>query len=136
MFKPGVEIDGTWLTPIKLVPSETRETLYLFKCRCGNEKIIRKGNVNPKKKKSVRSCGCLKTLTNKTNPNIGFKKGNKPWHAGKKVGAERLGRTGGGWSKGKLMFRQPDGSINWVDKKAKLPPDTGGISMPGERPRG
>ena len=135
-MKLGIEIEGTWLTPVKFSHTDKTGTFYWFRCRCGTEKLIRKGNVFHNKKKPTKSCGCRKRQVNKEHPDIGFKKGHKPWHSGKKVGAGRLGRHGGGYNKGKMMFRQRDGSIKWIDKKAKLPPDTGGISMPGERPRG
>ena len=72
---------------------------------------------------------------NKEHPKIGFKPGNIPWHKGKKVGGERLGRNGGGWNKGKVRHDHPDGTWEWIDVVAQLPPDTGGESLPGERQR-
>ena len=135
----GVEAPDSWLTPIRWLEHQTEPyscTWYLFRCRCGNEKKIRYAAVyNSTGKHKTRSCGCLLVKRNKDHPKIGFKPGNIPWHKGKKVGAERLGRHGGGWNKGKIRHDHPDGSWEWIDVKAQLPPDTGGESLPGERPR-
>ena len=52
-----------------------------------------------------------------------------------KVGGERLGRNGGGWNKGKIRIDHPDGTWSWIDVVAELPPDTGGLTLPGEKQR-
>jgi hypothetical protein len=134
----GVEAPGTWLTPIRLLPNTDpySATWYLFRCRCGKEKRIRYGAVyNTKGKHRTKSCGCLLRKITKEHPDIGFKPGNIPWHKGKQVGAERLGRNGGGWNKGKIRIDHPDGTWEWIDVHAQLPPDTGGQTLPGERQR-
>lgn len=134
MFKIGVEVEGTRLTPIEFVETNTSGTWYRFRCRCGTVKRMRKGNVYHNKKTPIKSCGCLKREVNKSNDRIGFKMGHVPWHAGKKVG-EKMGKNGGGWNKGKMKITHHDGSTEWVSIKAELPPDTGGQSLPGEKPR-
>jgi len=49
------------LTPIKNLDKKTKSGMYysLYKCHCGIEKEILRGNVN-RKKKPVTSCGCEK----------------------------------------------------------------------------
>ena len=135
----GVEAPGTWLTPIRWLEHQTDPyccTWYLFRCRCGKEKRIRYAAVyNAKGKHQTKSCGCYLVKRNQDHPNIGFKPGNIPWHKGKQVGAERLGKNGGGWNKGKIRIDHSDGTWEWIDVAAQLPPDTGGQSLPGEKPR-
>jgi len=135
----GVEAPGTWLTPIRFLELQTKPyscSWYLFRCRCGNEKKLRYNTVyNSKGKHKTKSCGCMLIQRNKDHPKIGFKPGNIPWHKGKKVGGERLGRNGGGWNKGKIRIDHSDGTWRWINIKAELPPDTGGITLPGEKQR-
>tara|TARA_R100000655_G_C2950478_1_gene187231 strand:+ start:483 stop:911 length:429 start_codon:yes stop_codon:yes gene_type:complete len=132
----GVEAPGTWLTPIRFLELQTKpysSSWYLFRCRCGNEKKLRYNTVyNAKGKHKTRSCGCklMKHLSK-----IGFKKGNKPHHAGKKNGEGWTGRNGGGWNKGKIRIDHSDGTWSWIDIIAELPPDTGGLTLPGEKQR-
>jgi|TARA_R100001530_G_scaffold135948_1_gene114622 hypothetical protein len=133
-FKLGEEVPGTRLTPIKYSHRDDA-TWYWFRCRCGNVKLLRKGNVFHNKQRPIKSCGCLKREVNQSHDGIGFKKGHVPWHAGKKVGAEKMGRHGGGWNKGKMKVTHQDGSSEYISIKAELPPDTGGQSLPGEKPR-
>ena len=132
----GVEAPGTWLTPIRFIELQTEPyscTWYLFRCRCGNEKKLRYNTVyNAKGKHKTRSCGCklIKHILK-----IGFKKGHIPHHTGKRNGEGQTGIGGGGWNKGKIRFDHPDGTWDWIDVKAQLPPDTGGETLPGERQR-
>ena len=132
----GVEAPGTWLTPIRWLESQTdpySATWYLFRCRCGKEKRIRYNAVyNAKGKHQTKSCGC-KLMQHLFK--IGFKKGNIPHHAGKRNGEGQTGKGGGGWNKGKIRIDHSDGTWSWIDVVAQLPPDTGGQSLPGEKPR-
>jgi len=113
MFKIGVEVEGTRLTPIKYSHRDA-STWYWFRCRCGNVKRLRKGNVYHNKIRPIRSCGCLKREVNQSHDGIGFKKGHVPWHTGKKVG-EKMGKNGGGWNKGKVRITDPEtGKFRYV----------------------
>jgi hypothetical protein len=58
-----------------------------------------------------------------------------PGIKGKRLAAERLGRNGGGWNKGKIRIDHSDGTWSWIDVVAELPPDTGGLTLPGEKQR-
>lgn len=119
IFKVGIEVEGTLLTPLRLVkrPRNTYTgTYYLFKCRCGNEKVIRKNNVKAGYH-STKSCGCLQKenrknfgKTHKTN-----RKGLTPWNKGLKgMKSHATGHPNLSWKKGKVMLRYPNGKIEWV----------------------
>ena len=99
MFKIGVEVEGTRLTPIKYSHRDA-STWYWFRCRCGTVKRLRKGNVYHNKIRPIRSCGCLKREVNQSHDGIGFKKGHVPWHTGKKVGG-KMGKTVEGGTRGR-----------------------------------
>ena len=98
-FKVGVEVEGTFLTPVRLAerPRDAYTgTFYLFKCRCGNKKVIRKNNV--------------KSTYHGTN-----RKGLTPWNKGMK-GMDPLvkGHPNLSWKKGKVKLTYPNGKIAWV----------------------
>ena len=59
-FVLGKRFPYTKLTPIKLVYTDNNhKRYYLFRCECGNEKVIRKDNVVRRKKgQGTVSCGC------------------------------------------------------------------------------
>lgn len=44
------------LTPVRLIEVKKGHPLWLYKCTCGNEKVVRRTNVLTG---AVRSCGCL-----------------------------------------------------------------------------
>ena len=95
----GEEIEGTMLTPIRFAEMRNWPAVsyYLFKCRCGNEKVIRKGNV---KANNTKSCGCLSRKNEKDfAEKWSGEKGKVPWNKGKK---------------GRIKITGADGSIEWV----------------------
>ena len=118
-FKVGVEVEGTFLTPVRLAerPRDAYTgTFYLFKCRCGNKKVIRKNNVKSTYH-GTKSCGCLQKInqenfgrTHKTN-----RKGLTPWNKGMK-GMDPLvkGHPNLSWKKVKVKLTYPNGKIAWV----------------------
>ena len=60
MRKPAIKKGDKYnrLTAIKFDHREEKSRLYwLFKCDCGNEKVVQVGNV---KNGTIKSCGCLK----------------------------------------------------------------------------
>ena len=115
-FVIGEEIEGTLLTPIRFVEMRhwPKVSYYLFRCRCGNEKVLRKGNV---RKQNTKSCGCLakknqKDFVKKWSGCKGFK---VPWNKGMKgMRSYSKGHPNLSWKKGRIKITSPDGSIEWV----------------------
>lgn len=114
-FVLGEEIEGTLLTPIRF--AEMRHwpavSYYLFRCRCGNEKVIRKGNV---KKDNTKSCGCLAKKNQKDFvEKWSGEKGKVPWNKGLKgIRSYAKGNPKLAWKKGRVKITGADGSIEWV----------------------
>ena len=115
-FIVGKEIEGTWLTPIRFSEMKhwPKVSYYIFRCRCGNEKEIRKGNVRAK---NTKSCGCLQKINHdiwrKKGPT--YSKGKAPWNKGKKgMRSYAKGNPNLAWKKGRIKIKGPDGSIEWV----------------------
>lgn len=114
-FVIGEEIEGTLLTPIRFAEMRhwPKVSYYLFRCRCGNEKVIRKGNV---KKDNTKSCGCLAKKNQKDFvEKWSGKKGKVPWNKGMKgMRCYAKGHPNLSWKKGKVKITGADGSIEWV----------------------
>ena len=114
IYKLGVEIEGTRLTPLRFSHVSKGCSFYVYRCRCGTEKTIRKYNVK-NMKWGTKSCGCrLKELQKDFGKNYSScRKGQAPWNKGKSgyPGATK-GRVG--WRRGKVMLRKPNGEIVWV----------------------
>ena len=65
----GKRIEGSYLTILEFVgKDDSRRTLCLCKCDCGNEKIIIFTNVVTKR---TKSCGCLREYTMKKIAHLG-----------------------------------------------------------------
>jgi len=134
-LKIGEEVEGTRLTPLRYSHStEGGGAYYIYRCRCGTEKPMRKNNVSGKRNKT-RSCGCRKKewLLEWKVILKEIRKGQEPWNKGNHRRCSPLGRTP--WNKGKMKITHQDGSSEYISIKAELPPDTGGQSLPGEKPR-
>ena len=132
MFKIGVEVEGTWLTPLRY--SHTTHgggAYYIYRCRCGTGKTLRKNNVSGKRNKT-RSCGCRKKewLLEWKVMLKEIRKGQQTWNKGNHRRCSPLGRTP--WNKGKVKVKYPDGRSEYVEVKKQLPPNTGGIKYEGE----
>ena len=114
-FKLGEEIEGTWLTPIRFAEMRhwPKVSYYLFKCRCGNEKVLRKGNV---KADNTKSCGCLGKQNEKNfAKKWSGEKGKVPWNKGLKgIRSYAKGHPNLSWKKGKVKITGADGTIEWV----------------------
>jgi len=112
----GTEIEGTWLTPIRHVGADPHgKALFLFQCRCGVEKIIRKVNVvSINGLGRTKSCGCYKTqfLVASSETANRFQKGGKPWNKGKKWKKKNPEKTK--WNKGKVRIIHEDGTHKWA----------------------
>ena len=133
--KLGIEVPGTRLTPIRYSHcTHGGGAYYVYQCQCGTKKTLRKNNVSGKKNKT-RSCGCRRKewLLEWKIILKGIRKNQKPWNKGNHRRCSPLGRTP--WNKGKMKIIHHDGSSEYILIKAELPPDTGGESLPGERPR-
>ena len=132
MIKIGVEVEGTWLTPLRYShTTHYGNAYYNYRCRCGTEKTLRRNNVSGKKH-STRSCGCRRKewmLEWKVMLKE-IRKGQKPWNKGNHRRCSPLGRTP--WNKGKMKVKYPDGKSEYVAIKNQLPPNTGGIKYEGE----
>ncbi len=94
----GVEIEGTRLTPLRPAVPATQggASYFVYRCRCGTEKVLRKKNVGPQANKT-RSCGCLRRE-----------------QCASLMGANRYetGRTP--WNKGHIKVKYPNGSFKYV----------------------
>ena len=113
-FKPefGVEVPGTILTPIRFSDSDNG-TFFIYRCRCGNEKRIRKNNVKNRPSKT-KSCGCL---LKKCQENFGkiastFRKGQEPWNKGLTgIKTSPFNHPSHKWKTGKIKIECADGTI-------------------------
>tara|TARA_R100000808_G_C2120701_1_gene132054 strand:+ start:593 stop:1018 length:426 start_codon:yes stop_codon:yes gene_type:complete len=114
-FKLGKEIEGTWLTPIRFAEMRhwPKVSYYLFRCRCGNEKVLRKGNVRAQ---NTKSCGCLGRKNEKDFvKKWSGAKGKIPWNKGLKgMRSYAKGNPNLAWKKGRIKITGADGSIEWV----------------------
>ncbi len=114
-FVIGEEIEGTLLTPIRFAEMRgwPAVSYFLFKCRCGNEKVIRKGNV---KADNTKSCGCLGKKNEKEfAEKWSGEKGKVPWNKGLKgIRSYAKGHPNLRWKKGRIKITGADGSIEWV----------------------
>ena len=114
-FKLGKEIEGTWLTPIRFAEMRhwPKVSYYLFRCRCGNEKVLRKGNVRAQ---NTKSCECLGRKNEKDFvKKWSGAKGKIPWNKGLKgMRSYAKGNPNLAWKKGRIKITGADGSIEWV----------------------
>jgi hypothetical protein len=62
------------LKPIKEAYTFKGHSYWLFQCKCGNQKVIRKSSV---KHGGTKSCGCIYNPNAKTFPEV------EPWNKGK-----------------------------------------------------
>lgn len=112
IHKIGLEVEGSMLTPLKF-SHMSNGAFYLYKCRCGNEKVIRKNNVG----KTVKSCGCLLKQTQKDFGKTfsTYRKGRIPWNKGLTgIKTSPFNHPSHKWKTGKIKIEAPDGSIEWV----------------------
>ena len=120
-MKLGETVEGTRLKPIKFSYVRRGYTYFLYRCECGTEKVIYKGNV---KKEHTKSCGCLKKEVSPKNLDYGrtftttrfphqnnvetrFKKGCVPWNKGKTYSIKKR--------EGMVRVQYPDGRVEWVE---------------------
>jgi|TARA_R100000789_G_C2951924_1_gene135288 hypothetical protein len=116
-YKPelGIEVPGTFLTPIRFSDSDNG-TFFIYRCRCGNEKRIRKNNVKNRPKKT-KSCGCLlKKAQEKFGKEAPTQQiGRTPWNKGLTgIKTSPLNHPSHKWKTGKIKMLKLDGSIDWV----------------------
>ena len=116
-FKPefGVEVPGTILTPIRFSDSDNG-TFFIYRCRCGNEKRIRKNNVKNRPSKT-KSCGCLlKKCQEKFGKDFStYRKGQEPWNKGLTgIKTSPFNHPSHKWKTGKIKIECADGTITWV----------------------
>jgi len=117
-MKLNIEVEGTWLTPLRFSHSEKRKghskSVYWFKCRCGNKKQIRRQAVmaaSKGKATGTKSCGCrLRSFPRPWLTEHQFKEGNKfrrktsrPRNTGKPA-----------WNTGRVKLKYPDGRVEWI----------------------
>lgn len=116
-MKLKVEVQGTWLTPIRFSHMHNRQAYYIYRCRCGVEKPIRKKNVTAKRG-HTRSCGCWsKQQCASINGGHKYKKGSVPWNKGIKYTQENKPVTTNGkpaWNRGRIKHTYPNGRIVWI----------------------
>ena len=103
--KLNVEVEGTWLTPLRYYGKDDKgKSMYVFRCRCGKEKAIRRVNVITMKGESrTKSCGCkkaqhLRELKTKNK----FDKGNVPWNKG--IRWKKKKKQEASWNRGMLRI--------------------------------
>ena len=118
----GVEIEGTWLTPLRSAGSDRNgKAIFLFQCRCGVQKLIRKVNVTSIRGAGrTKSCGCYKTqflvVSSKTANR--FQKGDTPWNKGKKW--QKKNREKIKWNRGRVRILHEDGTVEWAKVSDKV----------------
>ena len=113
IHKIGIEVEGSMLTPLRYVPDERYGSFYLYRCRCGTEKVIRKSNVG----KTVKSCGCLlRKIQKKFGKDYAtYRKGRIPWNKGLTgIKTSPFNHPSHKWKTGKIKIENADGSIEWV----------------------
>ena len=117
----GVEIEGTRLTPLRPAVPATQggASCFVYRCRCGTEKVLRKKNVGPQANKT-RSCGCLRReqCASLMGANK-YKPGRTPWNKGLKnpYDPDKPRKTTKGrpaWNKGHIKVKYPNGSFKYV----------------------
>jgi len=119
--KLNVEVEGTWLTPLRYYGKDDKgKSKYVFRCRCGVEKAIRRVNVITLRGESrTKSCGCKKAqFLRELKTKNKFDKGNVPWNKGirwKKKNKEKIS-----WNRGMLRITREDGSKEWVKVSDKV----------------
>ena len=113
----GVEVPGTILTPIRFSHMDNG-SFFIYRCRCGNKKTIRRNNVKDRPSKT-KSCGCLlKKCQRQFGKELGsltFRKGQIPWNKGLKgIKTSPLNHPSHKWKRGKIKIERADGTITWV----------------------
>ena len=112
--KLNVEVEGTWLTPLRYYGKDDKgKSKYLFRCRCGKEKAIRRVNVITNKGENrTKSCVCKKAqfLSKLDTKNI-FEKGNVPWNKG--ISWEKKNKEKTKWNRGLVLIKKSDGTKVW-----------------------
>ena len=113
-WKIGVEVEGTRLTPVRFSHCSNGKSQYVFRCRCGVEKVIQRTNVR-NTRAGVKSCGCLRReIWSRLGKEIkGNRKGKVPWNKGLTYSIpKKQGRPS--WKRGHVKLTYPNGSHVWV----------------------